>query len=244
MNKPIIIMAAMENEADFLIHKLNNKSCQKINQYELYEGTIQDYPVVVCCLKVGTIHAAVATYIAIEKYHPLAILSEGTAGAHSKEIHIGDIIIGEKCINITSFRTPLKKEGEGSNCFEWEPVNFISGEEDRLKYQQGDSYLIKLAKQVEYQDGKVYFGTIGSGDIWNKEADRILWFNKNFGTLCEEMEGISIYKIANNFDIPVLGIRIISNNELLGETYDRNTGLKSQEFTYEIILKLISEQNQ
>ena len=34
-------------------------------------------------------------------------------------------------------------------------------------------------------------------------------------------------------------IRIISNNEILREPYDRNIGLKSQEFTYELIKKII-----
>ena len=55
------------------------------------------------------------------------------------------------------------------------------------------------------------------------------------------MEGIAVYTVANNFNIPVLGIRIISNNEILGEEFDKNLGLKSQEFTYELILKMIQE---
>ena len=64
--------------------------------------------------------------------------------------------------------------------------------------------------------------------------------HQKYGTFCEEMEGIAVYTIANDFGIPVLGIRVISNNEILEEPYDRNTGLKSQEFTYELILRKIA----
>lgn len=241
--KPIVIMAAIEVEANFLLEKLENLKCENVGKYKFYEGTIKGYPVVVCRCYVMSTNAAVATYIAIQKYQPLAIISQGTAGAHGKNIHTGDIVVGQKCMNIVSYRTPYKKEGEGSNSLEWEPVNFICGEDDRLEYQNGDEHLIELAQKVQYTDGTVHFGTLGSGDGWNHETDRILWLNKEYGTLCEDMESIAIYIVANDFDIPVIGIRIISNNEILGEPYDRNTGLKSQQFCYELILKIIEEHN-
>ena len=111
--RPIVIMCAMEVEADFLISKLENAKKTTVNKYEFFEGTINDYPIVVCFCKVMCINAAVATYIAIDKYNPIAIISQGTAGAHGKNIHTGDIVVGEKCVNIVSFKTPQKKEGEG-----------------------------------------------------------------------------------------------------------------------------------
>lgn len=239
--KPIVIMAAMEVEADFLIQKLENVTCKNVNQYKFYEGTIHDYPIVICQCLVMTINATLATYIAIEKYHPIAIISQGTAGATARNIHKGDIVIGEKCMNIVSYKSPYRKEGEGSNSLEWDLVNFICGEEDRLEYQHADEHLIEVAKKINYEKGKVHFGTIGSGDAWNCEVDKILWLHEKYGTLCEEMEGIAVYVVANNFKVPVLGIRVISDNAILGEDYDRNLGIRSQEFTYEVILKMIEE---
>ncbi len=240
--RPILIMTSMKVEAEFLLQKLKNKVCEKVGKYSFYEGTIENYPVVVCHCHIHSVNSAVATYVGIEKYFPIAIISQGTAGAHGKNIHIGDIVIGEKCVNIVCSRTPRKKEGEGSNSLEWDLVNFIEGEDNRLIYQYGDNHLIELAKKVNYTDGKIHFGTIGSGDIWNQETDKILWLNEKYGTLCEEMEGIAVYSIANDFEIPVLGIRVISNNEILEEPYDRNTALKSQEFTYKLILEIVKEE--
>jgi len=238
--RPILIMVAMEVETNFLISKLENQVCQKVNKYKFFEGKINNYPIVICLSNVMTINSSVATVIAIQKYNPIAIINEGTAGAHCKDIHTGDIVVGERCFNINSFQSLHKKEGEGSNPFEWELMNFTSDQADRFEYQYADKYLINLAKQIKYTDGKVHFGNIGSGDCWNKETDRILWLHDKNNSLCEDMEGISSYTLANNFNIPVIGIRVISNNEILGEPYDRNIGIKAQEFTYQLILKYIN----
>lgn len=93
---PIVVIAAMEVECDFLIEKLNN--CKKIKEgyYSFFEGEMNSYPVVVALSDVGIINSAVVTYIAINKYNPIAIINEGTAGAHDRNIHTGDIIIRRK----------------------------------------------------------------------------------------------------------------------------------------------------
>jgi len=240
MNKPIVIIAAMDVEYDFLLEKLDKVQVKQIADFKFFEGKINNYPVVICKSNIMTINAAVATYISIQNYKPLAIINEGTAGGHGTDIHKGDIVVGENCINIISAQTPSKKLGEGSNSLEWYIAEFLEGEENRIIYKLADKNLLKIAKEVEYLEGKVHFGTIGSGDIWDKESDRIIMLNEKYGTLCEEMEGWAIYSIANKFNIPVIGVRIVSNNEILNEHYERNAGRKSQEFTYSFI-KLIIE---
>ena len=157
-----------------------------------------------------------------------------------KNIHTKDIVIGEKCININSYKTPSRARGEGSNSLDWENVTFIPGEDDREIFWNADKKLVELAKKVDYTEGDIHVGIIGSGDIWNKELDRIIMLNNKFGILCEEMEGIGVYTVSNNFNIPVIGIRVISDNEILGEEFDRNTGLYSQNFTYKFIEKIIN----
>lgn len=236
--RPIVVMTAMKAEMDFLLEKLENAKCEKVNQYSFYEGTMGDYPVVLCHCQVMSINAAVATYIAIQKYQPMAILSQGTAGAYGKKIQKGDIVLGQKCLSITSYKTPYKKEGEGSNSLDWELVNFSEGEEDKLFYQFADKTLMDLAERQDDKQNKIHKGILGSGDCWNKETDKILWLHEKYGILCEDMESFAVYKVANDFGIPVLGIRVISNHEILGEDYDKNTSIEAQKFTYELILKM------
>lgn len=240
--RPIVVIAAMEVEFKYLLEKLENVKLNQVNKFNFYEGSINKYPTVICHCYVNTINATLATYIAIDKYNPIAIVNEGTAGAHGKKVHKNDIIIGLKCLNSISIKTPPKKEGEGSDSLEWKLTNFAYDEkDDQVDYQFGDQNLLKVAQSIEYSNGHVHIGVISSGDVWNREADRILWYNAKFNSLCEEMECYAIYTVANNFKVPAIAIKVISNNEILNEPFDENTAVNSQKFAYDFILLLIKE---
>ena len=85
-------------------------------------------------------------------------------------------------------------------------------------------------------------GIIGSGDVWNAEKDRLLWLSENYQVICEDMETVGTYKIANQFKIPTIGIRILSDNLLLGESYDKTVGKIGQKFVYSIIKEWIKRE--
>ena len=38
----------------------------------------------------------------ITNFNPDMVINQGIAGAHRKDLHVGDIVIGEKCCNINS----------------------------------------------------------------------------------------------------------------------------------------------
>lgn len=67
------------------------------------------------------------------------------------------------------------------------------------------------------------------------EADRIMFLHKKYGILCEDMESISVYTISNLYNVPVISIRVISNNEILNEEYERDLGIESQKIVKELI---------
>lgn len=243
MEKPILIQGAMQIEIEYLINQISNMQKDVIKGYEFYKGEIDGYPVVISKTNVGEIEMSVATLLGIINYSPIAIIVQGTAGAHDINLFKHDIVIGSSCINISSFESLVKEKGKGSNPLAWELKTFKSGvENDVLIENYANPELIEISKKVEskYTKGKVVFGTLGSGDGWNKEWDRIDWLNSNYNTLCEDMESISTYTICNKFNIPVLGIRVISNNERIQtQTYDRTTGIDSQEFTLEVCKEYI-----
>ena len=85
---------------------------------------------------------------------------------------------------------------------------------------------------------KVYRGILGSGDVFNREYDRIVWINDTFHTLCEDMESIGTYSVCNKFKVPCIGIRIISNNELLLEELDENQAINLQQILIDILNNL------
>lgn len=107
-----------------------------------------------------------------------------------------------------------------------------------------DTRLIELTKTIPY-DGRIILGKLGSGDLFSRETDRIDWMHSQLGELCEDMESIAVYKACIECGVPVIGIRIISNNEITGE--NDNDALfdmvhnKLQNFIFEVI-KLIENE--
>ena len=228
-DKTILIQGAMDIEVQKLLEKLKKQEKNVILDYEFYTGKIKNCNVVVSKTQIGTINATIATTIGIEKFKPHMVINQGIAGAHKESIHMGDIIIGEKCCNINAYSMPSKNKGEGSNPFEWEPNKRAK------EIKSANSELVQKFQKFlkEQYAGKVYTGIIGSGDVFSREIDRIDWISNNFGNLCEDMESIGVYSVCNKFDIPCIGIRIISNNEITREALDKNQAIILQELLVE-----------
>ena len=124
---------------------------------------------------------------------------------------------------------PNKSRGQGINPFEWEP-NKRAKEIKRANLELVHSFGKFLKENCI---NNVYIGTIGSGDVFNREIDRIDWISNKFDNLCEDMESIGVYSVCNKFNIPCIGIRIISNNEITGEELDENQAISLQELLAE-----------
>lgn len=242
MNKlPILIQVAMEIECQEILKHISNLEELEINKYKFYKGTINNYPVIISLSKVGLIHTSSSLTIAIKEFNPKYIINTGIAGATAKEMHIGDIVIGESCININSYRTANLKKGEGSNPNNWELLTFLSGETDRLIEEPANQTMIEIAKKIKNnQHGKIYVGKIGSGDVWNREIDRILYLNNNYNILCEDMEAIATYTVSNQQNIPVISIKMISDNSITGEEYNREVGKYLEQYIIEYIKNIIN----
>ncbi len=240
--KPILLQVAMEVECQELLKKVANKVEKEIFGYKFYEGTIENYPIVISLSKVGLIETASSLTIALTNYQPLAVINFGIAGATSPNLHVKDIVSGTTCLNINSYRTPSRQEKEGTNSNEWELLTFLSGEPDRLIEQPSSQQLLDLTKKLPTSPA-VYYGKIGSGDVWNQEIARILFLNQKYNILCEDMESIATYTICNKRNIPVLTIKMISDNSITGEQYDCNVGIYLQEYIKEYIISLINHYN-
>lgn len=234
--RPIVVIVAMESELKIL--KNMTKAVKQIEEpiCKNYEMDLNGYPVVLCCSGVGCIQAAAAVTNCIIKYNPIAIINCGLAGALREDLHLYDIVVGTEIINIHSIKTSERKE---ENSVDWELVTFCEGEEDRLKIEKPDESLVRCIQSIEkdYDKGKIVYDRIGSGDVWTAGTERIKTLRDTYHIACEEMEGIAIYQIANRYHIPVVGIRVISDNAVTGEEYNKETGKDLQEF----VIKLLEE---
>lgn len=108
--RPIALIVAMHSELSDLLKKIGEYNTTTVNKYKFYEGTINDYPVVICHCDISELNAGIATLLAIQKCNLHAIISEGTAGGYVADVHRSDIVVGEREVNLASFKTPAKKK--------------------------------------------------------------------------------------------------------------------------------------
>lgn len=249
--RPIMIQGPMPIEAEKFAKKLKNVNVVKSGSFVFYKGKLDKYPVIVAKTGKGMENTAAATALAIERFKPAAIINQGTSGGHDAALNVYDIVLGKRVVNIGSLKTPHLEENQGIEPKEWIPMDLMASEgsagedpdAEKIRYYIGNKDLLEAANAVKgtYKKGKVVEGTIGSADVWNNEVDRINWFHEKFGTSVEEMEGAAAAQIAEEYDIPFLGIRILSNNKVNSGKYDPNTAAANQEFVYEVVKQYISE---
>ena len=101
---------------------------------------------------------------------------------------------------------------------------------------------ISIEKTLKANTSKqIYRGILGSGDVFNREIDRILWTNNLFQNDCEDMESIGVYSVCNKFHVPCVGIRIISNNEILLERLEETKATELQRILVDNLQHLVKE---
>ena len=215
--RPIVIQGALQSEIDLLLKQLMPNARKEVRGVVFYEGNYRGYPVAVCKTKMGEIAAAIATTVAIGQYAPAFILNQGTAGAFDRALHTGDVIVGERVAYISQFATKPDKETDPLN--QWKSEGYCSIDGERISLT-ADARLITWLKSLSLPaKGKLLFGTVGSGDSWTLEEAQIDSYRDRLGILCEAMECTGVYMAANCQNIPAVSLRVISNNELLGEAY-------------------------
>jgi adenosylhomocysteine nucleosidase len=247
----VVVQGAMDVEVRMLAAALDHVKEEKIEGWTFWSGMLDGYPVVVSKTLKGMSNAAAATALAAERYHPAAIINQGTAGGHDPALHVFDIVLGLQVVNIGAFKTGSRARGEGSNFADWQPMDLLRSEGSAgldpqarsMRRFAGDEGLLAAARSVResYARGRVAEGVIGSSEIWNGELDRIQRFHDQFGTAAEEMEAASAAQIAGLFRIPYLGIRVLSNNVTNGGTYDPQTGVACQEYVYRVVKAYIRD---
>lgn len=230
MKQPILIQGAMQIETEYLINHLYNPHFKNINGYDFYEGTMKNKYVVVSTTRVGSINSAVATIIGINEFSPQLVINQGVAGGHSTDVHVGDIVLGESVVNMNSYISDELDEFAGIHPEKWRLVTFKDGDDVKNEKIFATNDLIIYFNNILYQklNQRIHVGTIVSGDGWNQEADRIKWFIEKVNSKCEDMESYATYKVCMDNNVPVIGIRIVSNNILNNEPYDRTLATKLQ----------------
>ena len=230
----ILVQGVMDIETEYLIKSLSNPVKEQVASWTFWKGEIGDKIVVVSRTEIGITNASAATTLGITKYSPDLIINQGTAGGHDPKLHAGDIVLAEKIVNIGAVRTERKEYGvpvDDKDGIFFEDVQRIRDSEGNTvdyPYFSSNEKVMKTAKNIDYKNGSVVVGTIGTADQWNRELERIKFIHERYGTSAEEMETVAAAQVAKAFNVPFMGVRILSNTDIHNEDFNPDTRLLSQ----------------
>ena len=233
----------MDGELEPLIEAVGRPRPRVIDGFSFWEGEIGGTPVVVSRTEVGMVNAAVATTLLVREYSPQVIINQGTAGAADPALRVGDIVIGTASAPFGSFRTPPRKLGEGIDLSSWEILpRLLRVGEERVRFTQfeADPGLVAAALATPYEGGRLVEGIVGSADEWNREVDKLLWAQKTFGIVSEDMESASAHQVAEIYRIPFLAVRIISNSEHHAPEFRHELGADCARYAVALVRRLAS----
>lgn len=206
----IVVQGAVRREIDLLIQSLPGGTWIERAGYDFYEAG----DLVFSHTRVGIMNAAISTMEAIHAYAPACVINQGAAGGATRGMRVCDLVIGLRSAYINDLRTPPRGAGAGSDALAWRAGRQYAD------CPRADERLVALSRDVSYDDGCVFYGTLGAGDVFSRETDRIDQLHIWHGHLCEDMESAAVYRACVARGVPVIGIRAISNNELTGQTDD------------------------
>lgn len=239
---PILIGEALNVETELLIKSLKNPAVYRDMNYTFVAGTYKDYPVVIYRTGENQGNAAASTALAIQKFKPVAVINQGTAGGHIPTLYLNDIVIGEKSFDSTAYITKYQAAGEGIDITTQEMRGVESYDKEvgyfkHYKEYYADSTLLQIAKKVadNHKEFKTIVGTIATGNTWLNGIDHINFIHEKYGSTCEEMETNAVTQICKNADMPFIGIRVISNNITNGVKHNGTSAYTCQKFVLLVV---------
>jgi adenosylhomocysteine nucleosidase len=238
----IVVQGAVDTELQPLLGALAGKEQIQIGAWTFWRGRIAGKTVVVSRTEVGSVNASTATALAIVNFRPRLIINQGTAGAAIPDLKLFDIVVGEATVDYGVFRSTHADAGAGVDLSRWTPMPHrlrLDGEE-RVAFDRfpGDPAAVEAALKVANPRGRVVKGIIGTAFEFNREVDRLVWMNKTYGLVSEDMESAYAAGTAAGFRTPFVAIRIISDSDFLGTEFQPIAGEYCAAFVLELIRRL------
>lgn len=201
-NKEYIgIIAAMDEELEAIVELVDGLKEEKIGYFTYLVGEIGDQDVIITKSGVGKSLSAMTTTALISNFKISKVINIGVAGALQEEVKVGDIVVSDRIalsdFDLTGFGTPQS--------FETERFSFAADEE-----------LVAALKGLNMDN--MHFGSSTSSDTFISSPEQVKGVLDNFPTsLSADMEAGSIAMVLNEFDIPFVIVRAMSDNAVSTE---------------------------
>ncbi len=208
----------MREEMQTLLENLQQSVSSTKGMRTYYSGKLFNIDVVLVFSRWGKVASSTTVTQLINDYDIDEIIFTGVAGAISKNLNIGDIIIGKHLYQYDLDASPLFKK------FEIPLLNKLyfktSTTHREQLYKATQSFLGSYSDLIDREKAqsfhitspKVIISDIASGDQFISDTNSILKLATELSTVsCVEMEGAAIAQVCYEYNIPFSIIRIISD---------------------------------
>lgn len=194
----LAIIGAMQEEIELLLDDLQNQ--QEIHKpgVVLYQGILDDIPVLVTKCGIGKVNAALTTTYLISE-GASKIIFTGVAGGVHPELKVGDIVIST---DLLQHDVEVLALGYQQGEIPGEPLTW-----------EANTTLRELAVQAatDLEGMNILEGRVVSGDQFIASKEKIQRLQTEFDAACVEMEGAAVAQVCHKSHIPFVVIRSISD---------------------------------
>ena len=223
----IAIIGAMDEEVNALLQLMENVRVELIGNVNFYHGILNSKDVVLFKSGVGLSMAAMSTSICLSHYSIDGVINIGTAGGLKDNQNVLDIVVSDKITYHDFDITPFGNTRDFSS-------------NNRYVFKSDESYIQKF-KELE-RNNNVWIGAIVSGNQFIHSNEQVNTITQYFPeALAVEMEGAAIAHVCNEFKIPFIVIRSISDlvknpkNEMTFDEYLLKASERSAKFCFEFM---------
>lgn len=210
--KTIGVIGSMQEEIETIKNSLEVISAKNIIGLDFYMGKMSGNNVILVCSGAGKVNAAISAQILIDLYAVDYIINIGVAGALSKELEIGDVIVSTDAVYHDFDATPLG----------YEPGVVMRMSESLFK---ADEELIKMArKALKDENRNIFEGRIATGDVFVASSEMKNRIRSLFKAMCVDMEGAAIAHTCYLNKIPFVLLKCISDKA------EENSGKDFEDF--------------
>ena len=227
----IAIISAMENEVKLLLSETEIERTDTIGGVDYHVGTLCGQNVVIAQAGIGKVHSAAGAATMLNRYPVSALIFTGIAGGVGEKTQVMDMVIGTKLVQ-------HDYGNQTQNGFEW-----TSEYNDSDGYYSCDGDLVSSAYNAATEVvGKehVFKGVIATGDQFVASETYVKYLQDQFDALACEMEGASVAAVCEQFGVPYVVIRCMSDKAdgKAHETYD-NFGDTAADHSGKIVMKML-----
>lgn len=206
------ILVAMEEEIKHLVEEIKSYEVVEIANQKFYDGFIDGKAVTIVQSGIGKVNASMATTLLIQHFNVDAVINTGSAGAIQEGMAIGELVISKE---LTYHDVNNEVFGYSYGQIPQMPERYVADAE--------------LSQKVEEtavdQTWDIHTGLIVTGDSFVGSTDEINKIKEHFPlALVTEMEGAAVAQTCNQFNIPCVVIRAVS------DTADEEASVDFDEF--------------